>query len=62
MHLQMEIPFNKQLENRLQFWIKKDNLLKGCKICPQNSSKASKIGYGGHMENQLFQGTWSVQD
>ena len=56
-----------KLQNHLQFWLKKDNLLKGCKIFPQNSSKvittdASKIGYGGHMGNQLFQGSWSVQD
>ncbi|MCG8045731.1 MAG: hypothetical protein JAY66_08610 [Candidatus Thiodiazotropha taylori] len=67
MPLQMVIPFNKHVENHLQFWLKKENLLKGCNVCPQSSSKvittdASKIGYGGHMENQLFQGTWSVQD
>ena len=46
---------------------KKGNLLNGCSFSPQRSSKiittdASKIGYGGHMENQLLQGTWSVQD
>ena len=67
MSLQRVIPFNKQLENHLQFWPRKENLLKGCNLCSQNSSRVittdvSKIGYGGHLENQLFQGTWSVQD
>ena len=32
MSLQMVIPFNKQLENHLQFWLRKENLLKGCNL------------------------------
>ena len=49
------------------FWLKEENLLLGKTFCTQKSSKvvttdASKYGYGGHFENQLFQGTWSMQE
>ena len=67
MDIQTVVPFNTQIQKHLQFWLKDENLLKGKSFCAQACSKiittdASKQGYGGHMESQLFQGTWSMRE
>ena len=67
MDLKTIVPFNSHIQEHLRFWLKEENLLSGKTFCTQTSSKvvttdASKYGYRGHFENQLFQGTWSMQE
>ena len=67
MSLQTIVPFNKHVQEHLQFWLNKENLLKGKTFCVQNCTKvvttdASKHGYGGHLQVLICQGIWSVQE
>lgn len=67
MDLKTIVPFNHHVQKHLQFWLSDENLLRGKKFCPQSSTKilttnASKYSYGGHLENQIFQGTGSMQE
>ncbi|MCG8035213.1 MAG: hypothetical protein JAZ03_23955 [Candidatus Thiodiazotropha taylori] len=67
MDLKTIVPFNRHVQKHLQFWLSEENLLKGKSFCSQSSTRvlttdASKYGYGGHTENQIFQGTWSTQE
>ena len=67
MSLQTIVPFNKHVQEHLKFWLNKENLLKGKTFCVQNCTKvvttdASKHGYGGHLQDLICQGIWSVQE
>ena len=68
MSLQTIVPFNKHVQEHLQFWLNKENLLKlGKTFCVQNctnvvTTDASKHGYGDHLQDLICQGTWSVQE
>ena len=64
--LQATIPLSKHLESHLNWWQSRDNLLLGKPFRQQPNTNvlttdASKRGYGGHLENLICQGTWSVQ-
>ena len=67
MSLNCQIPYETQLQNHLQWWLDKSNLLKGEGLINQESdlvltTDASKLGYGAHLENHLFQGEWSQEE
>lgn len=52
MELQKVIPFNRHLEEHLQFWMKPENLLRVQAFCARNSTKiitdASKVRFRSH--------------
>jgi hypothetical protein len=59
-----QIPVTPQLVNHLQWWLHRPNMLKGRSLQHWSTdltitTDASKVGYGGHMNNQIYQGIWS---
>lgn len=60
----VNIPFTQHLKSHLSWWKNGANTLKGrhfqqTKTNITITTDASKLGYGGFMGNQVFQGTWS---
>ena len=66
MSLKIQIPIDKSLKDHLRWWLNISNLLKGQNLSPEQPSvvlttDASLQGYGAHIQNQVFQGTWSKE-
>jgi hypothetical protein len=62
--LDVNIPFTQHLKSHLSWWKSGANTLKGRHFQQTKTNitimtDASKLGYGGFMGNQVFQGTWS---
>ena len=67
MSLQTKSPFSRHLESYLKCWTYSKNLLKGNQLSSIASFKviridASKLGYGGHLGDQIFLGIRSQED
>ena len=65
--LQAKIRVNKFLLDHFKWWLNKQNLIQGKCFTPKESTKvlttdASKQGFGGHLENQVFQGFWTRRE
>lgn len=63
--LDMIIPFTQHLQSHLRWWLNPANIFKGRSLHQTLSeviitTDASKKMYGGHLGNQYFQGTWSL--
>ena len=66
-NLEAKIPINKFLLGHLNWWQKKENLLQGKPFTPLKNSKvltkdASKSGFGGHLNSEIFQRQWTKQE
>ncbi|CAC5415909.1 unnamed protein product [Mytilus coruscus] len=65
--LTYQIPFTQHLKDHLNWWLDRANTTKGKSLHQWSATvtittDASKTGFGGHMNNQIFQGFWSVQE
>lgn len=61
------IPITQHLKDHLNWWLLRANTLKGRSLqqwCATRvlTTDASKVGFGGHLENQIFQGQWTEQE
>lgn len=62
--LEMIVPVTQHLKQHLHWWLNQANITKGRSLAQWSNSvtittDASKIGFGGHMNNQLYQGIWT---
>lgn len=67
MDLQAKVPLNCHLQNHLKWWLNQNNFIQGKRFCQEPSSRiittdASKQGYAGRLDDQIFQGIWSEQE
>ena len=67
MDLTVKIPVTQHLKSHLNWWLDSAHISKGRSIAHWETSvtmttNASMIGYGGHVNNQIYQGTWSDQE
>ncbi|CAC5420875.1 unnamed protein product [Mytilus coruscus] len=65
--LTYQIPFTQHLKDHLNWWLDRANTTKGKSLHQWSATvtittDASKTGFGGHMNNHIFQGFWSVQE
>ncbi|VDI77123.1 Hypothetical predicted protein [Mytilus galloprovincialis] len=65
--LTYQIPFTQHLKDHLNWWLDRSNTIKSKSLHQLSATvtittDASKTGFGGHMNNQIFQGCWSVQE